>query len=104
MNAVVSAAPAVAAGLPVAVTIAVAATAAVALVMLVATSRRTARPTKLTVGLSVFSALAVLVGALLVGGSLTQSPTAEATGGDVPRSVTVPPIELKLTGLQLPTI
>lgn len=104
MNAVITAAPAVAAGLPVAVTIAVAATAAAALVMLVVMMRRTMRPTKLTVGISVVSALAVLVGALLVGGSLTQSPTAEATENSVPRSVTVPPIELKLTGLQLPTI
>jgi formate-dependent nitrite reductase membrane component NrfD len=104
MNAVIAAVPPVVTGMPVAVTIAVAVTAAVALVMLAAMLRRTLRPTRLTVGISVISALAVLVGALLVGGSLTQPPTAAATEGSTSRAQAYPPIELKLTGLQLPTI
>lgn len=104
MNAVIATVPPVASGLPVAVTIAVAVTAVVALVMLVVTLRRTIRPTKLTVGISVISALAVLIGALLVGGSLTQPSTAAATENPATRTVGTAPIELKLSGLQLPTI
>ncbi|MFM9878417.1 MAG: hypothetical protein ACKVOG_11325 [Rhodoglobus sp.] len=104
MNAVLATAPPVASGLPVAVAIAVAVTAVVALVMVAVVLRRTLRPTKLTVGISVISALAVLIGALLVGGSLTQPPTAAATEGLSLRGVAHASIELKLTGLQLPTI
>ncbi len=82
MHAVLAAAPAAAAvsGLPLAVMIAVAVTALAAIGMVVVTLRRTMRPTGLTVGISVVSALAVLVGALLVGGSLTQPPTAATPG------------------------
>jgi hypothetical protein len=47
------------------------------------------------------SALAVLVGALLVGGSLTQPPTAAAEQDRAPKGVTV--VE-RLDGFQLPTI
>lgn len=104
MNAVIATAPPVASGLPAAVTIAVAVTAVVALVILAVMLRRTLRPTKLTVGISVVTALGVLIGALLVGGSLTQPSTAAATENAPARGVADAPIELKLTGLQLPTI
>ena len=103
MHAVLAVAPATAAssGYPVAVTIAVAATALVAIGMVVVMLRRTMRPTRLTVGISMVSALAVLVGALLVGGSLTQPPTAAAEQDRAPKGVAVVD---KLEGLQLPTI
>lgn len=103
MHAVLVAAPAAAAsgGYPVAVTIAVAVTALVAIGMVVVMLRRTMRPTRLTVGISVVSVLAVLVGALLVGGSLTQPPTAAAA--PQPATKGVGTVE-KLEGLQLPTI
>ena len=109
MRAVLLAAPAAATsgGYPVAVTIAVAATALVAIGMVVVMLRRTMRPTGLTVGISVASVLAVLVGALLVGGSITQPPTAAATPGDTaPKGVSVfeKPVVENLDGLQLPTL
>ena len=49
-------------------------------------------------------AVAVLTGALLVGGSLSQLPSAGATENSTPRGSGGPSVELKLTGLQLPTI
>jgi len=103
MQAVLLAAPAAATsgGYPVAVTIAVAVTALVAIGMVVVMLRRTMRPTRLTVGISVVSVLAVLVGALLVGGSLTRPPTAAAAPEPAPKGVSV---VVKLDGLQLPTL
>lgn len=91
-------------GLPVAVTIAIAVTALVAIGMLVVVLRRTMRLTGLTVGISVASAAAILVSALLVGGSLTQPPTAAANENSGSKGATQQPIEAKLTGLQLPTL
>ncbi len=91
-------------GLPVAVTIAIAATVLVALGLFVVMRRRTMRLTALTVGVSAASAAAILVGSLLVGGSLAQPPAAEADENAGTRGVTQQPIEAKLTGLQLPTL
>ncbi|MDP3209093.1 MAG: hypothetical protein Q8M65_08080 [Rhodoglobus sp.] len=104
MNHVIAIAPTLAIDLTSAVAIAVAVTSVVALVMLVMMLRRTVSTSKFTVGVSAASALAVLVGALLVGGSLTQSPTAAASETSTPRGAGTPSIELKLTGLQLPTL
>ena len=104
MNAVVAAAPPVATGLPVTATIAVAVTALAAILMLAIVMRRPLRTTKLIVGVSVASALAIVVGALLVGGSLTQPPTAAASEERMPRATGTASIELKLTGIQLPTL
>ncbi len=104
MIAVMASAPAGAGDLAVAVTIAVAVTAIVAVIMLVTKSRRDEKLTKATIGLAAFSGFALLAGTLLVGGSLTQPPTAAAFGDAPSRSAAVPPIELKLSGLQLPTI
>jgi hypothetical protein len=91
-------------GLLLAVTIAVTVTAVVAIGMLVVALRRRMRLTPLAGGLSGAAAAAVLVGALLVGGSLTQSPAAVAGGDTVSKGVAQQPIEAKLTGLQLPTL
>ena len=106
MIAVLTAAPAATAvsGLPVAVTIAIAAVALVAVGMLVVVLRRTMRLTGLTVGISVASAAAIVVGALLVGGSLTQPPAAAADENPLQKGAAQQPIEAKLTGLQLPTL
>jgi hypothetical protein len=104
MNAVVAAAPPVATGLPVTATIAVAVTVLAAVLMLAIMMRRSLRTTKLIVGVSVTSALAIVVGALLVGGSLTQPPTAAASEERTARATGTASIELKLTGVQLPTL
>jgi hypothetical protein len=106
MIAVLTAAPTASAvnGLPLAVTIAVTVTALVAVGMLVVVLRRTMRLTGLTVGISIASAAAIVVGALLVGGSLTQPPAAVADGIVLQKVAVQQPIEAKLTGLQLPTL
>jgi hypothetical protein len=91
-------------GLPLAVTIAAAVTALVAIGMLVVMLRRRMRLTPLSGGLSGAAAAAVLVGALLVGGSLTQPSTAVAGGDTLYKGVAQQPVEAKLTGLQLPTL
>ncbi|MCY7412136.1 MAG: hypothetical protein LH471_03745 [Salinibacterium sp.] len=49
------------------------------------------------------AASALLVGALLVGSSLAQQPTAAATESVV-RAIGSPAIEAKLSGFQLPTL
>ncbi len=104
MNAVIATAPTVATDVPVAVALAVMVTVVVAIAMVAVMLRRTVRPAGLTLGVSAASAMAVLIGALLVGGSLTQPPTAAATETSTPRGSGNPSVELKLTGLQLPTI
>ena len=87
-------------GLLLAVTVAAAVTALAALGMVVLKLRRTMRLTGVTTVVSVASALAILIGAVLVGGSLTQPPTsiAERTGSKVAAQME------KLPGLQLPTL
>lgn len=91
-------------GMPMAVIIAVSITAIVALGMGVWSLRRNARLTRLAGGVSAVIALGILVGALVMGGSLTRPPTAAAVEDQAPRGATTAPIELKLSGLQLPTL
>jgi hypothetical protein len=91
-------------GVPLAVTIAVAVTALVAVGMMIVGLRRTHRLTGLTAGIGAASVLAILVGALFVGGSLTRPSAANADEDHGTRSVGSAPIEAKLTGLQLPTL
>lgn len=59
---------------------------------------------RLIFGLGTVTALVILVGAIALGGSLTRSPTAAADEDRAPRGVGHAPIELRLSGLQLPTI
>lgn len=92
-------------GLPVAVTIAVAVTALVAIGMAILALHRNARLTGLRVAIGAASALAILVGALLVGGSLTRPPAAAASDEDRGvRPVPTVPAETELSGFQLPTL
>lgn len=93
-----------ASGLPLAVTIAVAVTAAVAVGMSVWSLRRGARPHRRTVGICAATALVILVGAVVIGGSLTRPPAASADEDRAPRGLGHAPFELKLSGFQLPTI
>ena len=62
-----------------------------------------ARPRRLMVGLGTVTALVILVGAIALGGSLTRSPAA-ADEDRAPRGVGHAPIELRLSGFQLPTL
>ena len=102
-----------------AVTIAVAATALVALGSVVWSLQRSARLSRLTAGIGATTALVILVGAAVIGGSLTRPPLAFADEDRAPRTVSRAPSELKLSeaklgntqlsntkfsGLQLPTI
>jgi hypothetical protein len=66
---------------PLAVTILVAVVAVAAIAAIVVMLRRTMRLTGLTVGVSAGVTVAVVVGALFVGGSLTQPPPAVADVG-----------------------
>ena len=66
-------------------------------------SRPDMRTKLLTTGIVIASALTVLIVALLVGGSLTQSPTAAAVGGAA-RAFGIPPADAKYPGFQLPTL
>lgn len=113
-----------ASGILLAVTIAVAATALVALGSVTWSLQRSARLNRLTAGISAAIALVILVGASVIGGSLTRPPAALADEDRAPRSVSRAPIELKLgntkvgntnlgntkldelklSGLQLPTL
>ncbi|GGK87251.1 hypothetical protein GCM10007382_03950 [Salinibacterium xinjiangense] len=63
-----------------------------------------ARPRRLMFGLGTVTALVIIVGAIALGGSLTRSPAAAADEDQAPRGVGHAPIELRLSGLQLPTI
>jgi predicted HAD superfamily phosphohydrolase len=90
-------------GLPLAVTIALAVTVLAAIAMAVVSLRRTSRLTLLTGAAAAVSAVAVLAGAFVVGGSLTQSPAASASVIGT-RQVAVAPTDAKLDGLQLPTL
>ena len=108
-----------ASGILFAVTIAAAATALVALGSVVWSLQRSARLDRLPAGISAAIALVILVGASVIGGSLTRPPAALADEDRAPRSVSRAPIELKLgnikvgntnlgevklSGLQLPTL
>jgi hypothetical protein len=63
---------------PLAVTMVVALVALASIAAVVLLLRRSTRLTGLTVGVSAGAAIAIVVGALFVGGSLTQSPAAVA--------------------------
>ena len=88
-------------GLALAVIIAVAVTALLAVGMIVMIVRHVIHTTHRTVGISVVSAIAVLVGALLVGGSLAHLPTAVA-GETAPKGSADAPLKTSL--VELPTI
>ncbi|MEP6478766.1 MAG: hypothetical protein ABJB03_05205 [Rhodoglobus sp.] len=90
-------------GLPLAVTIALAVTVLVAIGMAIVGLRRSSRLTLVTGAAAAVSAVAVLAGAFLVGGSLTQPPAANATVIGT-RQAAVAPTDTKLDGLQLPTL
>lgn len=89
-------------GLLLAVTIALSATALVAIGFSLAALRRRMKLSRVAVSIGGAIALLVLVGSLLVGGSLTRPPTAVADGA--PRGQATAPFEAKLTGFQLPTL
>jgi len=63
----------------------------------------TARPGRLTVGVAVAAVAAVVVGALLVGGSLTQSPAAvaDAPAGRSSVDLVDPAVRIELPTLGL---
>jgi predicted HAD superfamily phosphohydrolase len=90
-------------GLALAVTIALAVTVLAAIAMVVASLRRSSRLTLVTGAAAAVSAVAVLAGAFLVGGSLTQPPAASAAVIGT-RQIAVAPTDTKLDGLQLPTL
>ena len=66
-------------------------------------SRSGVRVKLLTAGIVVASVFTVLIVALLVGGSLTQPPTAAAVGS-ASKAFAVAPEGAKLPGIQLPTL
>lgn len=90
-----------ASGILFAVTIAAAATALVALGSVAWSLQRSARLNRLTAGISAAIALVILVGASVIGGSLTRPPAALADEDRAPRSVSRTPIELKLGNTKL---
>ena len=121
MSTMETAAPAAvaASGIFLAATTAAAATALAARGSVVWSLQRSARLNSLTAGVSAAIALVILVGASVIGGSLTRPPAALADEDRAPRSVSRAPIELKLgntklgntklgelelSGLQLPTL
>ena len=93
-------------GLPTALAIAFAVTAIVAVGMTVAAKLKHVRPSRLVVSIGAGSILAVLVGALFVGGALTRPPAAAADSETAGKSAGQGPVEakLELEGLQLPTL
>jgi hypothetical protein len=95
-------------GLPIALAVALAATALAAIGMTVVAKfmsawKNDARLARTVVGIGAGSALALLVGALIVGGALTRPPAAVADepAGKVPGHG---PVETKVEGFQLPTL
>jgi hypothetical protein len=107
MNAALYAAPAApnAGGFPLALLIAAAATVLVALAMIVIALRRAHKLTALTSWIGAAAGVAVITGALLVGGALTQSPTAVAgSAPSAPRGASGQYADVQLDGLQLPTL
>ena len=88
---------------PLAVTIIVAVVAVAAIAVVVVVLRRTMRLTGVTVGVSAGVAIAIVVGALLVGGSLTQPPAAVAGDaiGRASADVVDPAVMIELPTLDL---
>lgn len=68
-----------------------------------ASSRLNLRTKLLTTGIACASLLAILIVALLVGGSLTQPPTAAAVSSAA-KGFGIPPEDAKYPGIQLPTL
>ncbi|MBC7590476.1 MAG: hypothetical protein H7226_05450 [Salinibacterium sp.] len=91
-------------GLPVAVTIAVAVTALAGLGMVVWSLHSSAKLTRLRAVVSASTALVILVGAVAFGGLLTRPPAANADEDHPSRAAAQARFELKLSGLQLPTL
>lgn len=86
---------------PIAVTIIVAVVAMASIAAIVVVLRRTMRLTGLTVGVSAGVAIAIVVGALFVGGSLTQPPAAVA---DAPPGRSSAQLVDPAVQIQLPTL
>jgi hypothetical protein len=88
---------------PLAVTMAVAIVAVAAIAAVVVLLRRTMRLTGLTVGVGVGAAIAIVAGALLVGGSLTQPPAAvaDAPPGRASVDLVDPAVRIELPTLEL---
>lgn len=88
---------------PVAVTIVVAVVAVASIAAVVVMLRRSMRLTGVTVGVSAAAAIAIVVGALFVGGSLTQPPAAvaDATPGRVSVDLVDPAVMIELPTLSL---
>jgi hypothetical protein len=61
-------------------------------------------PNRFVTGARAATALVILVGAMAIGGSLTQPPAAVANEDRAPRGFGIAPVELRLSGFQLPTI
>jgi hypothetical protein len=86
---------------PLAVTAIVAIVALASIAAVVVLLRRTTRLTGLTVGVSAGAAITIVVGALLVGGSLTQPPAAVA---DTPPSRSSADLVDPAVRIELPTL
>lgn len=91
-------------GLPIAIAVALAATALAAIGMTVVAKLRHARLTRTVIGIGAGSALALLVGALIVGGALTRPPAAVADDEPAGKAPGQGPVETKIEGFQLPTL
>ena len=87
---------------PFAVTMIVALVALASIAAVVLLLRRTTRLTGLTVGVSAGAAVAIVVGALFVGGSLTQPPAAVADAPPTRASVDLvdPAVRIELPTLE----
>ncbi len=91
-------------GLLIALAVASAATALAAIGMTVVTKLRHARVNRTMVGIGAGFALALVVGGLIVGGTLTRPPAAAADGESVGKVPGHGPVEIKVDGFQLPTL
>ena len=87
---------------PFAVTVIVAVVALASIAAVVLLLRRTTRLTGLTVGVSAGAAIAIVVGALFVGGSLTQPPAAVADAPPARASIDLvdPAVRIELPTLE----
>ena len=88
---------------PLAVTLVVAVVALASIATIFVLLRRSARLTGLTVGVGAGAAIAIVVGALFVGGSLTQPPAAVAGAPPARASLDLvdPAVRIELPTLEL---
>lgn len=91
-------------GLPIAVAVALAVTALVAIGMAVAAKLRHTRFSPTAVGIGAGAGLAILVGALLVGGALTRPSTAVADENTAGKSSGSAAVKIDWDTFQLPTL